>query len=762
MHADSKRFMLIPFWSSSLLDSVPIPRLLRDQPLLDMLPPDMSRSVHIMLAPRYPKPLVMEWCNFRGMFDGSQMSHAELQAFSQQQPCPCGCLPARFRDVPGAEGHVVTCDAAVLEALCPGQPALPQLWVRGAKYRPHTVLHNSADHAATMLEQVRRAVDALCVRMQRRCHVEAQVLQPWRDAFLGRVSQALDQLPQDMRLAPQDSPTLSTAARRAMKERVLQDYVVTVVDKAATTFVLVCKRHAAALVLRDLSPQSGPSAFTACPESPDVLLARMEADLQHLGFAAQQITLPIYSAIPKMHKLASGALKWRYLSYSANIFSTPLALCLTWLFKCIHSDLTALWQSLPFPASFRERYMSHWVLMNSAEFISVMDDWNSSRTVFQHIQSPNLLSYDFERLYYNLSHQDLDGRLHDLLSEIFMLHPYRDPHTGAELLCHVIVGPDGVPTWVPGPMPVSVHTRARDGPACAFSLELAQAAVSFLIANSYIRVGDQVYRQGVGIPMGTNPAVFIANNYLFMLEKRFFANVLAVFHTSAPASAPRQEAHSVLSMFAHTRRYIDDLALITLEHPDVIQRYFYSSTVSAYGIHGIYPDFLNLAQTSTDGSFTMDFLDLQVTPYILPNGFFGPLVTRLYDKRRSASFAGINIRRFPHIQSLLSDRCKYGVLGGRLIHMSRVVTDPVNFIEEAGRLMADMVYDGYGERKLLRYCRRMSERVAMELGVAPGVGRSRRGHVFSSHQPGLFSAVKSAMHRHLHTLRLAAAYDGNL
>ena len=57
-----------------------------------------------------------------------------------------------------------------------------------------------------------------------------------------------------------------------MKRVVLKLYVVTVVDKAVTTFALVCKRYAASLVLHDLSPASGPSAFTPIADQPVLLL----------------------------------------------------------------------------------------------------------------------------------------------------------------------------------------------------------------------------------------------------------------------------------------------------------------------------------------------------------------------------------------------------------------------------------------------------------------------------------------------------------
>ena len=39
--------------------------------------------------------------------------------------------------------------------------------------------------------------------------------------------------------------------------------------------------------------------------------------------------------------------------------------------------------------------------------------------------------------------------------------------------------------------------------------------VKYLIDNIYIQCGDKIFRQTIGIPMGTNCAPFLANLYLF-------------------------------------------------------------------------------------------------------------------------------------------------------------------------------------------------------------------------------------------------------
>ena len=46
-------------------------------------------------------------------------------------------------------------------------------------------------------------------------------------------------------------------------------------------------------------------------------------------------------------------------------------------------------------------------------------------------------------------------------------------------------------------------------------------ALSYLLYNIYIRFGDTLYRQIVGIPMGTNCAPLVADLFLFCYKRDF-------------------------------------------------------------------------------------------------------------------------------------------------------------------------------------------------------------------------------------------------
>ena len=49
---------------------------------------------------------------------------------------------------------------------------------------------------------------------------------------------------------------------------------------------------------------------------------------------------------------------------------------------------------------------------------------------------------------------------------------------------------------------------------------------SYILGNIYIRFGNKLYRQIVGIPMGTNCAPLVACLFLFCLERDFMTSTI--------------------------------------------------------------------------------------------------------------------------------------------------------------------------------------------------------------------------------------------
>ena len=78
-------------------------------------------------------------------------------------------------------------------------------------------------------------------------------------------------------------------------------------------------------------------------------------------------------------------------------------------------------------------------------------------------------------------------------------------------------------------------------------------ALSFLLDNIYIRFGTKLYRQIVGIPMGTNCAPLVADLFLFCYERDFMKDL----------SSDNQA--DVIKAFDSTSRYLDDL--LNIDNP---------------------------------------------------------------------------------------------------------------------------------------------------------------------------------------------------
>ena len=72
-------------------------------------------------------------------------------------------------------------------------------------------------------------------------------------------------------------------------------------------------------------------------------------------------------------------------------------------------------------------------------------------------------------------------------------------------------------------------------------------ALIFLLDNVCSKVGSKLYRQGVGIPMGTNCAPIVADLFLFCYDRHFVL------------SLSEDNQSDVIEAFNSTSRYLDDL-----------------------------------------------------------------------------------------------------------------------------------------------------------------------------------------------------------
>ena len=205
--------------------------------------------------------------------------------------------------------------------------------------------------------------------------------------------------------------------------------------------------------------------------------------------------------------------------------------------------------------------------------------------------------------------------------------------------------------------------------------------IDYIIDNSIFAVADTSFKQVIGIPMGTDPAPFMANLYMFYYEFKWITELMDSDYGVAKC------------LYGHTRRFIDDL--VTLNNKGHLGANW----------ENIYPSGLILnKENKLDNAAS--FLDLDIT---VENNQYR---TKTYDKRDAFDF---DIVSYPDIMGNIPDRPAYGVCIGQILRIAKNSSHLEDFIARVQSLMIKLKCKGYDADRLdttLRKClRRYHERI---------------------------------------------------
>ena len=131
-------------------------------------------------------------------------------------------------------------------------------------------------------------------------------------------------------------------------------------------------------------------------------------------------------------------------------------------------------------------------------------------------------------------------------------------------------------------------------------------ALHYLLGNKFIKFGSKLYRQIVGIQMGTNCAPLVADFFLFCYERNFMLSLSVNYQTDT------------IEALNFTFRYLDDL--LNVDNP------YFEKMVGQ-----IYPTELQLNKANSSDT-EAPFLDLNVS---ITNGIVS---SKIYDKGENIKF----------------------------------------------------------------------------------------------------------------------------
>ena len=187
-----------------------------------------------------------------------------------------------------------------------------------------------------------------------------------------------------------------------------------------------------------------------------------------------------------------------------------------------------------------------------------------------------------------------------------------------------------------------------------------------LIDNIFVQFGGRLFRQVIGIPMGTNCAPLLADLFLYSYENEFLDNMIRSGH--------RRLARSFNLCYG----YIDDLIV------------FNNKKFLDY-LKEIYPSQLTVEKANKSDHLA-DYLDLT---FIIDSG--GKLSTRLYDKCDDFDFHIVN---FPFLSSNIPSGPSYGVYISQLIRYARCCSHYDDFRYRHKCLVDRLLSQGYKALRL--------------------------------------------------------------
>ena len=190
-------------------------------------------------------------------------------------------------------------------------------------------------------------------------------------------------------------------------------------------------------------------------------------------------------------------------------------------------------------------------------------------------------------------------------------------------------------------------------------------ALHYLLDNIFIRFGSKLYRQIVGIPMGTNCAPLVADLFFFCYERDFML------------SLSDNNRSDVVEAFNSTSRYLDDL--LNIDNP------YFEQMVGQ-----IYPTELQLNKANSSDT-EAPFLDLNLS---ITNGIVS---SKIYDKRDDFNFEIVN---FPFLDGDVPRSPSYGVYISQLIRFARVCSNVDDLNNRNLFLTAKLLKQGYRYHKI--------------------------------------------------------------
>ena len=539
----------------------------------------------------------------------------KVQEFlSDDSILPCNCADSPFRD--SHHGHVITGDLNIVPEI-----NLRKLLLKGPKYRePKQVDWDIAKRS------IEKGVGECAEKWCEKNNQPKKVLSGWKSEIMNEVDKRIAVLRDKQFDIPRE--VLGCFQSKQCLRELHSKFVMVPINKATGNVAFVCKRFYAKILVTELGLVGNNSnTYKKYNGNQQHLINQQLSDLKsEFGISSllENECLPHIYWLPKMHK---NPIKFRFIIAAPKCATKPLSKALASIFKQFYRQIE-LYNA---KSHFYSGIKTFWVIQNNAPVIASINNLNKRG------KAKSISTFDFSTLYTKIPHNKLITVLEDIVD--FCFRGY-----ASKILSVSKYGT----RWV---------TKSSVS-SLSFNIDSVKNAIKYLMSNCYFTCGDCVFRQVIGIPMGSDPASFMANLFLYHYENKWLQEI-------------KKTNLTVARKFSHTFRFIDDLN--AMNDSGEFERH----------INYIYPEELELKKEC--GNKSASFLDLDIQ---IENGKF---CTKLFDKRDAFPFEIVRMpNRSSNIPSKIFDSC----IGAETLRIARISSSCESFIESCQALFGRMLKQG--------------------------------------------------------------------
>ena len=613
------------------LDDIHVSKIFSSREVTSLLPEELQDEDDIPACTmKLDPPIRSKILNYRETVTSLTVQVDDDVSFVENLPS-CDCINSAFCDP--HHGHIVSGDLRIVT-----NTKLRKLLSKGPNYRePSTINYRKC------LQSIESSITSSISSLATKYNLSETTFLSWKSKILDLVEKRINILksrgvPGVVKPVLKDKEVLKSLSDLHSK------FVVVPIDKASSNVAIICKRYYIQKLLNEVGvPGNASPTYKLSETDPNDVIFNNALLCEKFGITLEERlkTLPFMYWLPKMHYNPPRA---RFIIASSSCSTKPLSKVASSIFKKIFCQVRNFHKK----STFYKNYNRFWVIENSSPIIEKLTRINERKN------AKDISTYDFSTLYTKLEHENLIQNLNEIIDFAF-----KGGKKKAEYRKYITVTKYA-----------TFFTKKKRAGENSFTKQEVKQLVSHLIKETYFEIGNLLFKQCIGIPMGIDPAPFWANLHLYAYEYKFMTTMMSVDKYRA-------------MRFKYATRFIDDEC--NLNDGGEFGRSYPS----------IYPPELEL-KCEHQGTHAT-FLDLDIN---VSNGIF---IYKLFDKRDDFPFF---IVRMPDLSGNIPSHVFYGSVMSEFLRISRCTLQYPDFLKSAISLFKRMINQGGSKDQILKQIRK--------------------------------------------------------